>query len=89
MLSGTNSLPHPGMLNEVEHRCRPVAARNGNRSSTRRARRAGNRQGATLDAGTASRARPRSFRLPLWCARNARIKPLLIVFIAASPTGSW
>ncbi|HHX4053188.1 MAG: hypothetical protein ACN6QT_33760 [Burkholderia contaminans] len=66
-LSGTNSLIHPGELNESEYRCRPTAVRRDkrdNRASTRSVRRARNRDSATREAGTASRASPRPFRLP-------------------------
>jgi|OM-RGC.v1.028823768 hypothetical protein len=67
-LSGTNSLIHPGELNESEYRCRLTAVRRDNRdnrASTRSARRARIRDSATREAGTASRASPRPFRLPL------------------------
>ena len=63
-LSGTNSLIHPGELNESEYRCRPTAVRRDNRASTRSARRARNQDSTTREAGTASRASPRPFRLP-------------------------
>lgn len=88
-LSGTNSKIHPGEHDESEYRCRPTAVRRDNRdnrASTRSARRARNRDRATREAGTASRASPRSFRLPHWGAKYAPIKLLLVVFIAVSPT---
>lgn len=71
-------LVHQGEVSRRERRCRSVVARNDSCSSTRNARIPERRQRRTRDAGTA----PRVVRLPHRCAENARIKLLLVVFIA-------